>query len=96
VIAGQRGEELGQPQCESNLVSLRNSSLRSATPVDATRLLSVYSPVKGASVAACRSTAYSCGLSCARHSSSTDDLAACRVGHASTVRTGASGGHDDP
>src|SRR3954454_5516470 len=64
-------KKLGQPQWESNLASLRNSSAPHArqwyTPV---RWLSVYSPVFARSVPALRSTSYSWGVSCARHSSS--------------------------
>src|SRR3954453_15905161 len=64
-------KKLGQPQWESNLASLRNSSAPHArqwyTPV---RWLSVYSPVFARSVPALRRTSYSWGVSCARHSSS--------------------------
>ena len=58
----------GHPQCDSNFVSLRNSSAPQArheyTP---SVLVSVYSPVNGRSVPASRSTRYSCWLSSARH-----------------------------
>src|SRR4051794_14695505 len=64
-------KKLGQPQCDSNFSVLRNSSAPHArhryTP---TRWLSVYSPVKGRSVPALRSTSYSSGESCWRHSAS--------------------------
>ena len=59
----------GQPQWLSNLVSLRKSSApharHSYTPVV---VVSVYSPTKAGSVPALRSTAYSSGVSCSRHS----------------------------
>ncbi len=70
----------GQPQCESNLVSLRNSSASQArhlyTP---TVLVSVYSPVYGRSVPALRSTWNSAGDSCAFHSASDFSTAYCLV-----------------
>src|SRR3954453_23977402 len=61
----------GQPQCDSNFVSLRNSSAPHArhryTPLV---LVSVYSPSNAPWVPACRSTRYSDGVSCSRHSAS--------------------------
>ena len=61
----------GQPQFDSNLASLRNSSApqprQRYTP---SVLVSLYSPVKGRSVPACRRTWYSAGVRRRRHSAS--------------------------
>src|SRR5690606_22022145 len=61
----------GQPQCDSNFASERNSSAPHArhryTPLV---FVSVYSPVNGRSVPAWRRTWYSSGVSWARHSAS--------------------------
>ena len=66
-----RAEKLGQPQAESNLVPLLNSSALQAAQVKMPdRFSSRSSPVQGRSVAASRSTEYRSVPSSSRHSCS--------------------------